>query len=151
MKLIKYSAIIFIASFAACSTLTLQPADFAWPIESVLKVDDNGSVKEDRYSLTFNAKDLFLEETGDSLGYEGKEIRIIRDTKGFFYITAENFKTVYVFTDDEGKLCLDNKIVISEEAVMEDPVFNQRQPYIELVDGLNKHLLSNEGIKNEEE
>jgi hypothetical protein len=34
---------------------------------------------------------------------------------------------------------------------MENPVFNQRPPYIELVDGQTKHLLSNEGIKNEEE
>jgi hypothetical protein len=117
----------------------------------VLKVDSNGSVKEVRHSISFNTKDLFLEETGDSLGYEDKEIRVIRDTKGFFYITAKNFKNVYVFSDDEGKLCLDDKIVISEESVMENPVFNQRPPYIELVDGQTKHLLSNEGIKNEEE
>ena len=151
MKLIKFSLIIIVISFAACSTLILQPADFAWPIESVLKVDNDGSVKEERHSLTFNTKDLFLEETRDSLGYEGKEIRVIRDAKGFFYITAKNFKNVYVFTDDEGNLCLDDKIIISEEAVLENPAFNQRTPYIELVDGSTKHLLSNEGLKNEEE
>ena len=151
MKIIKFSLILLIVSLGACSTLTLQPADFAWPLESVLAVDNDGNVKEDRYSLSFNTKDLFLEETGDSLGYKGKEIRLIRDAKGFYYITAQNFKNVYVFTDEEGKLSLDNKIVISEEAVMKDPVFNQRPPYIELIDGLNKHLLSNEGIKNEEE
>ena len=150
MKIIKFSPIIFIVFLAACSTLVLQPADFAWPIESVLKVDNDGSVKEDRHSLTFNTKELFLEETGDSLGYQDKEIRVIRDAKGFFYITAKNFKNVYVFKTDEGKLRLDEKIVISEETAMENPVFNQRPPYIELVDGPNKHLLSNEGIKNEE-
>ena len=151
MKLIKFSLIIFIIALGACSTLTLQPADFAWPIESVLQVDNDGSVKEERHSLTFNTKELFLKETGDSLGYQGKEIRVIRDAKGFFYITAKNFKNVYVFKADEGKLRLDDKIVISEETAMENPVFNQRPPYIELVDGLNKHLLNNEGLKSEEE
>ena len=151
MRLIKFIPAIFLVSLAACSTLILQPADFAWPVESVLNVDDNGNVKEDRHSLMFNTKELFLEETGDSLGYSDKEIRVIRDGKGFYYITGRNFKNVYVFTNDEGKLCLDNKIVISEEAVMENPAFNQRPPYVELVDGHNKHLLSNEGIKSEEE
>ena len=153
MRLIKFIPIIFLVSLTACSTLILQPADFAWPVESVLSVDNNGNVKEDRHSVTFNTKELFLEETGDSLGYEGKEIRVIRDGKGFFFITAKNFKNVYIFTDDEGKLCLDDKIVLFEEegAVMENPAFNQRPPYVELVDGPNKHLLTNEGIKSEEE
>ncbi len=27
---------------AGCSSLTLKPGDFAWPVESVLKVDDKG-------------------------------------------------------------------------------------------------------------
>ncbi|RPI66885.1 MAG: hypothetical protein EHM47_15830, partial [Ignavibacteriales bacterium] len=121
MRLIKFIPIIFLVSLTACSTLILQPADFAWPVESVLSVDNNGVVKEDRHSLTFNTKELFLEETGDSLAYEGKEIRVIRDGKGFFFITAKNFKNVYVFADDEGKLCLDDKIVIAgeEETAME--------------------------------
>ena len=26
----------------ACTMLTLQPADFSWPVESVIKVDDQG-------------------------------------------------------------------------------------------------------------
>ena len=146
MKLIKFIPIIFIVSLTACSTLILQPADFAWPVESVLSVDNNGNVKEDRHSVTFNTKELFLEERGDSLGYEGKEIRVIRDGKGFFFITAKNFKNVYVFKTDEGKLVQENKIFVSEFG-LQAPAFNQRDPYIELIDGTNKMNLTHKGVE----
>jgi len=39
-----------------------------------------------------------------------------------------------------------NKIFISEFG-LQAPAFNQRNPYIELVDGSNKMNLSNQGIE----
>ena len=129
----------------------LQPADFAWPVESVLKVDNNGFVQEARFSFSFNTKDLFLEETGDSLGYQNKELRIIRDTKGYYFITASSFKNVYVFNADDGALKLNNKIVISDSTGIENPAFNQRSPYIEFDYNNKKINLTNEGIKEEEQ
>ena len=87
-------SVIFLS---ACSSLMLSPAEFGWPIESVLKIDDKGVVKDDRYSLSFNTKALFFEETQDSMAYSGKSLRMIRSSEGFYFMTAENFKNVYVF------------------------------------------------------
>jgi len=142
--LILFSFLILIT--AACSVLTLQPANFSWPLESVLPVDDNGKVTEDRYSLEVNTVGLFFEEFQDSLSYKGKEIRMIRDNQGFYFLTSTNFKNVYVFKADEGKLVQENKIFISEFG-LKTPAFYQRAPYIELVDGTNKMNLTHKGIE----
>lgn len=146
MKSIRLIVILLLFTSAGCSSLLLEPADFSWPIESVLKLSDEGFVKEDRHSLSFNAKNLFLEETKDSLSYVGKEIRIIRDINGYYFITSDNFKNVYIFTNSKGALKLDSKILVSETGIIK-PAFNQRQPFIELINGDTKLLLSNEGIK----
>lgn len=146
MNKIKYIMLLLLFIFPACSTLILKPADFAWPIESVLKIDDNGFVKEQRFSFSFNVKDLFFQETGDSLGYLDKELHLIRDSKGFYFITVNNFKNVYVFNADDGTLKLHNKIVISDTTGMENPAFNQRAPYIELLYNNKSVKLTNEGI-----
>ena len=141
---------LLLISFAACSNLVLKPTDYAWPIESVLKVDNNGFVKENRNSISFNTKDLFLAETGDSTAYKDKDLRLIRDMNGYYYITSDNFKNVYVFKSEKGKLALEDKISITKTG-LQNPAFNQRQPYIELVSGNNKYLLTNEGITNNKE
>ena len=139
-------SLILLSAFAACSVLTLQPANFAWPIESVLPVNDEGVVMEERYSIEFNTVGLFYEEFKDSSTYSGNSVRMIRDKGGYYYITAANFKNVYVFRDEEGALVLHNKIFISEPGV-EDPAFNQRAPYIELIDKDIKLNLTNEGVE----
>ena len=149
MNLIRVALIPVFFVFAACSSLVLKPVDFAWPVESVLHVNDEGFVKEDRHTLFFNAKVLFLEETGDSTAYLDKDLRIIRDTEGYYFVTSQNFNNVYVFIGIDGELNLDNKIEISETEKMSNPAFNQRLPYVELVDNGKKTLLSNEGIENE--
>ena len=151
MKLVRVILIPLFLFFAACSSLVLKPVDFAWPVESVLHVSSDGFVKEDRHTLNFNVKPLFLEETeGDSTAYLNKDIRIIRDTKGYYFVTSQNFKNVYVFAGTDGKLKLDNKIEISEKEGMSNPAFNQRIPYIELVNMGKKTLLSNDGIESED-
>ncbi|MBE0572072.1 MAG: hypothetical protein IH618_11055 [Ignavibacteriaceae bacterium] len=142
--LILFSFLILIT--AACSVLTLQPANFSWPIESVLPVDDNGKVAEDRYSIEVNTVGLFFEEFQDSLSYKGKEVRMIRDNQGFYFLTSNNFKNIYVFKVDEGKLVQENKIFISEFG-LQTPAFNQRDPFIELVDGTYKMNLTHKGIQ----
>jgi hypothetical protein len=151
MNLIKYSVLLLFFIFPACSTLILQPANFAWPVESVLKVDDTGFVNEQRFSFSFNTKNLFLEETGDSLAYMNKDLRVIRDSKGYYFIVGNNFKNVYVFNAENGGFMLNNKIAISDSVGMQNPSFNQRPPYIELNYGSEKVNLTNEGIKEEDE
>lgn len=146
MKRLVTPIIILLSFITACSVLTLSPADFSWPIESVLPVDSDGNVTEERYSLEFNSVGLFYEEFQDSLAYMDKEIRLIRDTKGLYFITASKFKNVYVFKANEGTLVLNTKIFISEFGLSK-PVLNQRNPYIELIDGENKINLTSEGIE----
>ncbi len=136
---------IIIFSFAACSTLSLTPAEFGWPIESVLKIDDKGFVKEDRHTFSFNTKPLFLEEMQDSLAYSGRSIRLIRNTEGYYFITAADFKNVYVFSAGKSELVLENKIQINETGLI-NPAFNQRAPFIELIDEGNVYKLSSEGV-----
>jgi hypothetical protein len=149
MNLIKYVIMIVPFTLIGCSTLQLAPADFSWPVESVIHVDNSGRAADDRYSIAFNAKPLFFEEAGDSTAFVNKDLRVIRDTLGYYYITGNNFKNVYVFTMGEGSFNLDEKIQISETGIS-DPVFNQRPPYIELVVGDKQYYLSNKGIENKE-
>ena len=139
-----FAALIF---YTACSTLKLQSANFSWPIESVLHVDDNGNVREQKYSVEFNTLPVFYEEYNDSTSYRGKKLRLIRDAQGYYYLTAGNFKNVYVFQAENGELTLQNKIPISETGII-NPAFNQRTTYIELIDGDNNKLsLTHEGIE----
>ncbi len=130
----------------ACTMLTLQPADFSWPVESVIKVDDQGNVTEDRYSTYFSTVGLFYEEFQDSMAFKGKEIHLIRNNWGDYFITGKEFKNVYVFKAREGTLLLEEKIFISEFG-LKDPAFNQRTPYIELMDGDYKINLTSDGIE----
>jgi hypothetical protein len=146
MRRLIISSILLILFTAACSVLTLHPANFGWPLESVLPVDDNGKISDDRYSIEVNTVGMFFEEFQDSLSYIGKEVRMIRDNMGFYYLTSGGFKNVYVFKTEEGKMALENKIFISEFG-LQNPAFNQRDPYIELVDGTYKMNLTYKGIE----
>lgn len=129
-----------------CSSLVLKPADFSWPVESVLKADSKGMVQEDRYQLSFSIKPLLFEETGDSTNVAGVTIRMIRDQMGYYFVAAPKFKNVYVFAGAEGGLVLEKKIMISESG-MSAPAFNARAPYVQLLNGSDKpRLLSKSGI-----
>ena len=138
--------LFLIGTFTACSVLTLTPANFAWPIESVLQVNDEGEVSEERYSFSFDAKGLYYEEFEDSLAYLDRELRIIRDVQGYYFITGTKFKNVYVFKAIDGTMELNTKIFISEFG-FGNPVFNQRTPNIELIDGERVLKLSHQGIE----
>ncbi len=145
MKLIKYVAVALIA--VGCSSVILQPSDFSWPVENVLTVDTNGFITEDRHSFTINVKPLFQEEFEDSTAAIGKELRIIRDQAGCYYITGPGFKNVYKFQLVEGGLKLEDEILISDSLALTFPAFNQHAPNIELLDGAKKYLLNNNGIE----
>jgi hypothetical protein len=131
---------------AGCSSLTLKPADFAWPVESVLNVDGQGRVQSERYSYSLNVKALLFAETQDSVNISKVNLRMIRDMKGFYFITASQFKNVYVFEQTEGGLTLKNKILVAQNGLSE-PAFNQRVPYIQVVNGQNPAiLLTKDGV-----
>jgi hypothetical protein len=136
---------------SGCGGLALRPAEFAWPFESVFKVDSKGIAKEEeepaRYFIKFNAKALLFEETGDSVHVADRTFRVIRDGQGYYYITGKEFKNVYVFNSAEGALTLQTKIPISEKG-LESPAFNQRPPFIQLLNGKEaSKMLDKDGVK----
>lgn len=143
-------AVFFLLSVlgAGCASLRLEPADFSWPLESVLEADARGVVVENRYSFSLNVKPLFFAEFEDSSNVAGKSVRIIRNDKGYYFVTAEKFKNVYVFGTDEGALVEKNTILITEAGITE-PAFNQRAPEIEFLNGGKKLILDADGIKGE--
>ncbi|MGE5316251.1 MAG: hypothetical protein ACM3Q4_16270 [Acidobacteriota bacterium] len=143
-----------VSLLAGCSSLRLEPADFSWPVESVLKADANGMVAENRYGTSFSINELMKkefdlkdDESATAAGAD-KTVRVIRDKEGYYYITAPKFKNVYVFRSGEGEMKLCRKIEIGETP-MNDPKFNQRDSYIELLNDSTTLRLDKDGIMEE--
>jgi hypothetical protein len=136
-----------------CTPLTLRPADFSWPIEIVAAPDSSGSIQVPRYEIAFNSKPLFFEELQDSTHVSQYTLHVVRDQNGYYFMTAKNFKSVYVFVQGEGTLKLKKKITVSEKG-LEAPAFNQKGLFIQLVNEQKENepsiLLSNDGIQEGE-
>lgn len=143
----KLLSIIFLAlAIASCSSFTIQQVKFGWPIESVLKVDSKGDVNDNRFALTFNVIEIFKLEMGENPSYENKELRVIRDNSGFYLITAKEFKNVYLFIAKNGTLTLETKYLLNETGLV-NPVLNQRNEYIELIDNTVTYKITNKGFE----
>ncbi|MEX2115757.1 MAG: hypothetical protein WEB37_02630 [Bacteroidota bacterium] len=144
MKYLVLVTIVLLTSVViGCNPLALKPADFGWPVESVLKADGKGMVQENRYQLSFNIKPMLFAETGDSSNVS-VAVRVIRDRAGYYFITAQGFKHVYVFKTGDGALTLESKIMISEQG-MNAPAFNARPPHVQLLNGSDKPVLLSKG------
>ncbi|MFZ4621530.1 MAG: hypothetical protein ACOYNS_13295 [Bacteroidota bacterium] len=132
-----------------CSSLQLQPADFSWAAEEIIEVGAKGMVEAKRYSVAFTVTPLLAKEFAeDSMAAKNtKEIRLIRDKAGFYYLTAKKFKNVYVLAQSEGALAVNNTLVISAEKQMDDPKFDQKDSYIELWNGKEKFQLTKGGAQ----
>lgn len=115
---------------AACGpSLVLQNVDYAQPIESVLTPDSDNQVHDQRYAIKFNVSNILTDEEASSVN----QIRLIRNSAGFYFVTASGFNNVYVFESSESELKLKSRISVSEDG-LEQPAFNQRNTHIELVD-----------------
>jgi hypothetical protein len=140
-----------IASFliVGCSSLQLQPADFSWAAEEIVEVGAKGMVDAKRYSVAFSVTALLAKEfAADSMAAKNtKEVRLIRDKAGFYYLTGKKFKNVYVLAQSDGALAVSNTLVISAEAAMDDPKFDQKDSYIELWNGKTKYQLTKGGAQ----
>jgi hypothetical protein len=119
--------------FLACGT-TIDGVRYAWPVESVLAVGNNSIVDDGRHALTFSVAAIAEKEFADSTSLRGKEIRLLRDNEGFYFLTGKKFKNVYVLKSGAGTLCVKSQIEVAPRG-LEDPALNQRLPYIELLDG----------------
>ncbi len=144
---------VLVFFIAGCNSLTLRPAEFAWPVEVVLKPDAKGTVQETRYQISFTVKALLFDAVQDSVNVTKHSLHIIRDEDGYYFVTAKGFKDIYVFAPCEGALKLEKKILINEKG-LEAPAFNQKSPFIQLIDEKNENeppvLLSKNGIQGGE-
>lgn len=130
MKFIKLPAILaFALILTGCgSSLVIQNVDYSQPLESVLSPDSDGMVNDQRYAIKFNVTPLLEYEGIDSVD----QIRLIRNTEGFYFVTANGFGNVYIFTPEEGELVLHEEIELPDGPISE-PAFNQRNTHIELI------------------
>ena len=136
---------LFAVLTAGCNSLILKPGDFSWPVESALKVNEKEIIQDARHCFSVNVKALSFAEFKDSSAIKSL-VRVIRDAEGYYYITAAKFKNVYIFEDAEGSFQL-KKLVPVKEQGLESPAFNQRAPYIQLVNANDPVLMFNkEGI-----
>jgi len=124
-----FALMVFMLVIAGCgSSLVIQNVNYAQPIESVLAPDTDGMVHDQRYAVKFSITPLLEYEGSESV----EEIRFIRSTPGFYFVTAEGFGNVYIFSPGEGELTLHEEVALPDGPISE-PAFNQRNTHIELI------------------
>lgn len=136
--------IVATTAIVGCSSLQLQPADFSWAAEEVVEVKANGMVEAKRYSVSFSVTALLAKEfAADSAAAKNtKELNLIRDKAGFYYIAGKNFKNIYVLSQSEGSLSVSNTLALPPEKSLDKPVFDQKDTFIELRNGSEKYQLT---------
>jgi len=131
---------------ASCASLKLERVDFGWPVESVLTVNNANMIEDVRYAVSASVANLAAEEFQDSTALRGARLRLLRSTEGYYFLTGPKFTHVYVFAPGASTLSLNQAITVNENG-LKDPAFNQRPPYVELVDGEGfRRLLTNDAI-----
>ncbi|MBN1968469.1 MAG: hypothetical protein JXR48_06085 [Candidatus Delongbacteria bacterium] len=144
--------VLFIALISAyvvsCNNPTLiSKADYNWPLEKVIQVTNDGLQVKTPDIFAFEVT-VFFEKEGIVLGEDGALIRMIMGDKGYYYLTAKGFKTVYVLQWVEGGLAIKKEIKVSDEGLI-NPFFNQKKTNVLLVDGDNSYSINFTGIIGE--
>lgn len=139
--------VLLIGTVSCGPSLVIQNVDYSQPLESVLTPNNENIVHDKRYAIQFSVSPILEAEGRESIN----ELRLIRNTSGYYFVTANGFQNVYVLAPGEGELQLENTIEFLENP-LDEPVFNQRNAYIELVDLSNgeTYRLNKEGILEEE-
>ena len=99
---------------SSCSTLKLDRVDFGWPVESAVTVNNANIFEDVRYSVTGGVSALAMEEFQDSTALKGANLRLIRSSEGYYFVTGPRFKHVYVFSPGKASLSLTSAIAVSE-------------------------------------
>ena len=150
----RVSFFVFIAALllmSACKTFEVKNVNYAQQIESVLIPTNEGVVNDSRYGISFNILPFQYQEIQDSSSVFVDEVRLIRNSNGYYFITATGFQNVYVMEPIKSELKLKEKITVSEEG-LKAPAFNLRSPFIQLIDTKTSEVytLNEKGIKREE-
>jgi hypothetical protein len=122
------------ATLMSCASLKIENVDFGWPVESVISVGDDNMAMDKRYSVSFPTAALATEEFQNPDALKGAKLRVLREPRGYYFVTGPKFRHVYVFEPGEGALSQKTKILVSETG-LKDPALNNRAPNVELVDG----------------
>ena len=143
--LICTSSLLWISS---CNkSLVIENVNYAQNVESVLVPNEEGVVTDIRNNISFSIIPLIHKEFGINSSLNINEIRLIRNQKGFYFITAHHFENVYVFEPIENELKLKKTIAISDNEIHK-PIFNWRNPYVEILslENGNSLFLTEKGI-----
>lgn len=140
------AAMLLVFAVACGPSLTLTDVDYAQPIESVMAPDDLGNVQDVRMGVGFNVTPLNVKELGDN-ALLPSQVRMIRSSDGYYFVTAPGYTSVYVFEASESTLELVEVIAVNA-AGLSNPAFNQRSPHIQLIDGDTEFRLTRNGIVN---
>ncbi len=141
-------ALVLSALFTACSSITVKPVQYGWPVENVVKIASDFNITFPRYSISMNVKNIFEnEKLIKNNSPVSHQIRFIRDNLGYYYLTGELFKNVYVLKSEESEMKVINEIFIDKKGMI-SPAMNQRGNYIELLldNGKRKLKINNDGI-----
>lgn len=122
---------------SSCAKVYITPVNFGWAAEEELKVSGNNTVTDTRNSIFFDLEQVLTDENVAGV----KSIRMIRDRFGFYYLTAQKFKNVYVLKAVKNSFFLEKKIAILKRGSLINPAFNQRKKYIELVYGKKNKII----------
>lgn len=138
--------LIFIFIFSSCSTFKIENVKYGWNGEYFAEPDENGDFTIPKNSMKFNILKL-LEEEGIKNKITDIKLRIIRDDEGYFYITGDKFKYIWVFKTDESSLKLKNKIELLKGRTLEDPKFNEKKPNIKVfLKDKSEFIINKDGI-----
>jgi len=125
--------LLIVAVASACNSFVVEDVDYSQQLESVLVPDENGNVTDVRHGISFNVNSFKEQEFGaEDSTTQIREIRLIRNADGFYFITANQFKNVYVMEPGNASLKLKKKINVSESPLT-DPAFNLRSSGVQLV------------------
>ncbi len=156
MTILKKSTLAFVllSTFflQACNkSLVVKNVNYAQQIESVLIPDSEGNVTDLRHGLSYSILPFQFEEFNDSSSVMISEVRMIRNHQGYYFITADKFKHVYVMAPKRGEFKLEKKILVDADGLL-SPAFNWRDPVVQLIDETNNVaiLLNENGIYVEE-
>lgn len=113
-------------------SMVISKVDYSQSIESVLTPNEEGIVEDVEHGLKFSIMPLQYAESQDTSSVMTKEVRYIRGQEGYYYITAPNYRNVYVMTPENSSLKLEKKLEVAENGISQ-PAFNQRTDYIQLL------------------
>lgn len=137
--------------FTGCKqSMVISKVDYSQSIESVLTPNEEGMVEDVQRGLKFSIMPLQYAESQDTSSVMTKEVRYIRGKEGYYYITAPNYRNVYVMAPENSKLKLVEKLKVDENGISQ-PAFNQRTSYIQLLNlsSGESWRLNPEGVEKE--